>query len=166
MKLRFDSTGTLGTLYETAIVIVVISATLFLSLIRSEFSPAVSAIILIVSAVAAVVLLNIKGGVIYARSDKLVITHSFASRKILISRIRYEYIEYADYNVTQKRSRLGFYCYVFELNIHMKNGKKIKLCADLHIPEDKPMCDPDGYKRYLNDLPVMKLCRYINEKSK
>ena len=166
MKLRFDSTGTLGTLYETAKVIVVISATLFLSLIRSEFSPAVSAIILIVSAVAAVVLLNIKGGVIYARSDKLVITHSFASRKVLISRIRYEDIEYADYNVTQKRSRISFYCYVFELNIHMKNGKKIKLCADLHIPEDKPMCDPDGYKRYLNDLPVMKLCRYINEKSK
>lgn len=166
MKLRFDSTGTLGTLYETAIVIVVISATLFLSLIRSEFSPAVSAIILIVSAVAAVVLLNIKGGVIYAKSDKLVISHSFASRKVLISRIRYEDIEYADYNVTQKRSRLGFYCYVFELNIHMKKGKKIKLCADLHIPEDKPMCDPDGYKRYLNDLPVMKLCRYINEKSK
>lgn len=166
MKLRFDSTGTLRTLYETAIVIVVISATLFLSLIRSEFSPAVSAIILIVSAVAAVILLNIKGGVIYARSDKLVISHSFASRKVLISRIRYEDIEYADYNVTQKRSRLGFYCYVFELNIHMKKGKKIKLCADLHIPEDKPMCDPDGYKRYLNDLPVMKLCRYINEKSK
>lgn len=166
MKLRFDSTGTLGTLYETAIVIVVISATLFLSLIRSEFSPAVSAIILIVSAVAAVALLNIKGGVIYAKSDKLVISHSFASRKVLISRINYEDIEYADYNVTQKRSRLGFYCYVFELNIHMKNGKKIKLCADLHIPEDKPMCDPDGYKRYLNDLPVMKLCRYINEKSK
>ena len=164
--MRFDSTGTLRTLYETAIVIVVISATLFLSLIRSEFSPAVSAIILIVSAVAAVILLNIKGGVIYARSDKLVISHSFASRKVLISRIRYEDIEYADYNVTQKRSRLGFYCYVFELNIHMKNGKKIKLCADLHIPEDKPMCDPDGYKRYLNDLPVMKLCRYINEKSK
>lgn len=166
MKLRFDSTGTLRTLYETAIVIVVISATLFLSLIRSEFSLAVSAIILIVSAVAAVVLLNIKGGVIYAKSDRLIISHSFASRKVLISRIRYEDIEYADYNVTQKRSRLGFYCYVFELNIHMKNGKKIKLCADLHIPEDKPMCDPDGYKRYLNDLPVMKLCRYINEKSK
>ena len=164
--MRFDSTGTLRTLYETAIVIVIISATLFLSLIRSEFSPAVSAIILIVSAVAAVALLNIKGGVIYAKSDKLVISHSFASRKVLISRINYEDIEYADYNVTQKRSRLGFYCYVFELNIHMKNGKKIKLCADLHIPEDKPMCDPDGYKRYLNDLPVMKLCRYINEKSK
>jgi len=166
MKLRFDSTGTLEALYDTAIVIVIISATLFLSLIRSEFSPAVSAIIFIVSAVAAVVLLNIKGGVIYARSDRLIITHSFASRKVLISRISYEYIQYADYNVTQKRSRISFYCYVFELNIHMKNGKKIKLCADLHIPEDKPMCDPDGYKRYLNDLPVMKLCRYINEKSK
>ena len=124
------------------------------------------AIIFIISAVAAVFLLNIKGGVIYAKSDKLVITHSFASRKVLISRISYEYIQYADYNVTQKRSRISFYCYVFELIIHMKNGKKIKLCVDLHIPEDKPMCDPDGYKRYINDLPVMKLCRYINERSK
>lgn len=108
-------------------------------------------------------MLNIKGGVIYAKSEKLIITHSLASRKILVSRISYEDIEYADHNVTQKRSRLGFYCYVFELIIHMKNGKKIKLCVDLNIPEDKPMCDPDGYKRFINDQPIMKLCRYINE---
>ncbi len=168
MKCRFNSTGTLGTLYETAVVIATMSASLFLSCIRPEFSAAMTAwaIIFIISAVAAVFLLNIKGGVIYAKSDKLVITHSFASRKVLISRISYEYIQYADYNVTQKRSRISFYCYVFELIIHMKNGKKIKLCVDLHIPEDKPMCDPDGYKRYINDLPVMKLCRYINERSK
>ena len=48
----------------------------------------------------------------------------------------------------------------------MKSGKKIKLCVDLNIPEDKPMCDPDGYKRFINDQPIMKLCRYINEKSR
>ena len=168
MKCRFDSTGTLGTLYETAIVIVIMSASLFLAFIGREFSAAMTAwaIIFIISAVAAVFLLNIKGGVIYAKSDKLVITHSLASRKVLISRISYEYIQYADYNVTQKRSRISFYCYVFELIIHMKNGKKIKLCVDLNIPENKPTGDPDGYKRYINDLPMMKLCRYINEKSK
>lgn len=171
MKLRFDSTGTLGTLYETSIVIAVLAVSLAIASFGSfddrGLAPGgVSLIIFIVSAVVAVVLLNIKGGVIYAKSDKLVISHSFASRKVLISRISYEYIQYADYNVTQKRSRLGFYCYVFELNIHMKNGKKIKLCVDLNIPEDKPMCDPDGYKRYINNLPMMQLCRYINEKSK
>ena len=103
---------------------------------------------------------------IYARSDRLIIVHSFGAWKILVSRISYEDIEYADHNVTQKRSRLGFYCYVFELIIHMKSGKKIKLCVDLNIPEDKPMCDPDGYKRFINDQPIMKLCRYINEKSR
>ncbi len=85
---------------------------------------AVSAIIFAVSAAAAFVLYIIKGGMIYAKSDKLIITHSLASRKILVSRISYEDIEYADHNVTQKRSRLGFYCYVFELIIHMKSGKK------------------------------------------
>lgn len=171
MKCGFDSTGTLGTLYETSIVIAVLAVSLAIAFFGSfddrGLAPGgVSLIIFIVSAVVAVVLLNIKGGVIYAKSDKLVITHSLASRKILISKIRYEYIEYADYNVTQKRSRLGFFCYIFELNIHMKNGKKIKLCVDLDIPENKPTGDPDGYKRYINDLPMMKLCRYINEKSR
>lgn len=170
MKCSFDSTGTLGTLYEAAVVFVAMSVSLFLISIgdyyRFSTLMAVSAIIFIVFAVAAVVLLNIKGGMIYAKSDKLIITHSLASRKILVSRISYEDIEYADHNVTQKRSRLGFYCYVFELIIHMKSGKKIKLCVDLNIPEDKPMCDPDGYKRFINDQPIMKLCRYINEKSR
>ena len=171
MKLRFDSTGTLGTLYETAIVIVIFAVTAAIAFWGSfddSFLAAagVSFIIFIFSAVAAVALLNIKGGVIYAKSDKLVITHSFASRKVLISRISYKYIQYADYNVTQKRSRISFYCYVFELNIHMKNGKKIKLCVDLDIPENKPMCDPEGYKRYISGQPIMKLCRYINEKSR
>lgn len=170
MKCKFNSTGTLGTLYEAAVVFVAMSVSLFLISIgdyyRFSTLMAVSAIIFIVFAVAAVVLLNIKGGVIYAKSEKLIITHSLASRKILVSRISYEDIEYADHNVTQKRSRLGFYCYVFELIIHMKSGKKIKLCVDLNIPEDKPMCDPDGYKRFINDQPIMKLCRYINEKSR
>ncbi len=139
MKCSFDSTGTLGTLYEAAVVFVAMSVSLFLISIgdyyRFSTLMAVSAIILIVFAVAAVVLLNIKGGVIHAKSEKLIITHSLASRKIFVSRISYEDIEYADHNVTQKRSRLGFYCYVFELIIHMKSGKKIKLCVDLNIPQ-------------------------------
>ena len=48
----------------------------------------------------------------------------------------------------------------------MKSGKEIKLCVDLDIPENKPMCDPEGYKRYISGQPIMKLCRYINEKSR
>lgn len=170
MKCSFDSTGTLENLLGSAILIVALSVSLLISSIGYyyKFSTlmAVSAIIFTVSAAAAFVLYIIKGGMIYAKSDKLIITHSLASRKILVSRISYEDIEYADHNVTQKRSRLGFYCYVFELIIHMKSGKKIKLCVDLNIPEDKPMCDPDGYKRFINDQPIMKLCRYINEKSR
>lgn len=168
MKCRFNSTGTFGTLYETAVVIAAMSVSIFLGCIGSEFSAAmtVSVIIFIVSAVAAVVLHIIMGGVIYAKNDGLIIVHSLASRKILVSRISYEDIQYADHNVTQKRSRISFHCYVFELIIHMKNGKKIKLCVDLNIPENKPIGDPDGYKRYINDLPMMKLCRYINERSK
>ena len=151
MKCSFDSTGTLENLLGSAILIVALSVSLLISSIGYyyKFSTlmAVSAIIFAVSAAAAFVLYIIKGGMIYAKSDKLI-------------------IEYADHNVTQKRSRLGFYCYVFELIIHMKSGKKIKLCVDLNIPEDKPMCDPDGYKRFINDQPIMKLCRYINEKSR
>lgn len=170
MKCKFDSTGTLGTLYSSAVVIVVLSVSLFLSSIGyyDKFSSVMtaSAIVFIVSAAAVFVLNNIKGGVIYARSGRLIIVHRLADRKVLVSRISYEDIEYADYNVEQQRSSIVFYCYVYKLLIHMKNGKEIKLCVELDIPEDKPTSDPDGYKRYINDLPVMKLCRYINEKSR
>ena len=170
MKCRFDSTGTIGAMCGAAVFIAIMAFSAAIAFYGSfddrGLAPGVSLIAFIISVVAAVVLNIIKGGVIYAKSDKLIITHSLASRKILVSRISYEDIEYADHNVTQKRSRLGFYCYVFELIIHMKSGKKIKLCVDLNIPEDKPMCDPDGYKRYISGQPIMKLCRYINEKSR
>lgn len=168
MKCRFDSTGKLETAYLSAKVIMIIFASLFLSCKRSidDFSAVmiVSAIIFAVSAAAAFVLHNVKGGVIYVKSDELVIVHSFAAREVLVSRISYADIEYADHNVTQKRSRICFYCYVFELCIHIKNGKKIKLYIDLDIPENKPTSDPDGYKQYINDQPIMKICRYINER--
>lgn len=170
MKCRFDSTGTIGAMCGAAVFIAIMAFSAAIAFYGSfddrGLAPGVSLIAFIISVVAAVVLNIIKGGVIYARSDRLIIVHSFGAWKILVSRISYEDIEYADHNVTQKRSRLGFYCYVFELIIHMKSGKKIKLCVDLNIPEDKPMCDPDGYKRFINDQPIMKLCRYINEKSR
>lgn len=170
MKCSFDSTGTIGAMCGAAVFIAIMAFSAAIAFYGSfddrGLAPGVSLIAFIISVVAAVVLNIIKGGVIYAKSEKLIITHSLASRKILVSRISYEDIEYADHNVTQKRSRLGFYCYVFELIIHMKSGKKIKLCVDLNIPEDKPMCDPDGYKRYISGQPIMKLCRYINEKSR
>ena len=102
MKCSFDSTGTLGTLYEAAVVFVAMSVSLFLISIgdyyRFSTLMAVSAIIFTVSAAAAFVLYIIKGGMIYAKSDKLIITHSLASRKILVSRISYEDIEYADHD--------------------------------------------------------------------
>lgn len=168
MKCKFDQTGTLGTLYDLSVLIAVLAGSTFLSSfieLYDRFSAVmISAIVFAFFAAAAVVLHIIKGGVIYANSDKLVIVHSFAFWRVLVSRISYGDIEYADYNVKQKRSAILFYCYVYELYIHMKNRKEIKLCFDLNIPENRPMCDPDGYKRYISNLPMMKLCRYINER--
>lgn len=59
-----------------------------------------------------------------------------------------------------------FYCYVFVLVIHLRNGKILKIRSELEIPEKLPTDDPDSYKEYINSQPIMKLCRYINEKSR
>ena len=170
MKCSFDSTGTIGAMCEAAVVIAIMAFSAAIAFYGSfddrGLAPGVLLIAFIISVVAAVVLDIIKGGVIYARSDRLIIVHSFGAWKILVSRISYEDIEHAAYNVKQKRGRAGFYCYEFELFIHMKSGRKIKLCVDLDIPENMPMCDPEGYKRYISGQPIMKLCRYINEKSR
>ena len=128
MKCNFDSTGKLETAFLSVTVIMIVFASLFFSCKRyiDDFSAVmiVSAIIFAVSAAAAFVLHNVKGGVIYVNDDELVIVHSFAAWEVFVSRISCEDIEYADHNVTQKRSRMGFCCYVFELYIHIKNGKK------------------------------------------
>lgn len=173
IKCEFDSTGTLAILRDVFLLTALFAFSVLMALsgVGNHYDKYikvtdVSFIILIVCVAAAVIFQCLKAGIIYALSDQIIITHKFLFRRVLVSKIDYRNIEYADYKIEQLRSRVCFYCYVFVLVIHLRNGKILKIRSELEIPEKLPTDDPDSYKEYINNQPMMKLCRYINEKSR
>ena len=79
--------------------------------------------------------------------------------------IKYNEIESAEYHIEDVRSRLLFYYYTFILVIKKKSGRQIKIAVSLDIDEKFPMENPEEYKKYLDEQPIMQMCKYINERS-
>jgi len=165
MKCRFDSTGTLGGLKTFFVLTAIFSfSTTFVCLFKYDSVSAVSGIIFLLSAAAGAVIAALCEGCIIDSENQIVIYHKFFSRKVLVSRIPYEEIEYADYTIESRHSRFGFEFYLFTLKLHLTDGREILLSKELDIPESLPMEKPDEYKEYVSKLPLTLMCRLINEK--
>ncbi|MDE7289922.1 MAG: hypothetical protein K2N71_10540, partial [Oscillospiraceae bacterium] len=78
----------------------------------------------------------------------------------------YNEIAYAEYHVETRYSRYGFGGYELIVVINKKSGKKVKLSKTLDIRKDFPTNNPDGYKEMLREQPLIKMCKYINERSR
>ena len=165
MKCSFDFTGTLERLKIFFILIAVFSfSTAFVSLSKYDSVSAVSFIIFLLSAAAGAVIAALCEGCIIDSENQIVIYHKFFSRKVLVSRIPYEEIEYADYTIESRHSRFGFEFYLFTLKLHLTDERDILLSKKLDIPESLPMEKPDEYKEYVSKLPLTLMCRLINER--
>ena len=165
MKCRFDSTGTLKGLKTFFILTAIFSfSTTFGCLFKYDSVSAVSFIIFLLSAAAGAVISALCEGCVLACENQIIIYHKFFSRKVLVSRIPYEEIEYADYTIKGSYSRLGFDCYLFTLKLHLTDEREILLSKELDIPESLPTEKPDEYKEYVSKLPLTLMCRLINER--
>lgn len=167
MKCDFDSTGVLYGIYFTFLLTAIFSfSTFFAALPYFSVVSGVSIVIFLVSLPAAIITSALKGGVIYALEDKIIIIHKFLNKRVLVSYISYRDIKHADYNVQPFRSRIAFYGYNIILTITKKSGKTVKITALMDITESMPTEKPDEYKAHLNKQALMKMCRFINEKAR
>lgn len=107
-----------------------------------------------------------KGGVIRARGKQVIISHNFMGGRAFVSRIGYNEIAYAEYHIKALHSRWGFSNYILIMEINKKSGKKISLYNELDIKESFPTENPDEYREYLKEQPLMQLCKYINERAR
>ncbi len=165
MKCSFDFTGTLERLKIFFILIAVFSfSTAFACLFKYDSVSAVSFIIFLLSAAAGAVISALCEGCILACENEIIIYHKFFSRKVLVSRIPYEEIEYADHTIESRHCRSRFEFYLFTLKLHLTDGREILLSKELDIPESLPMEKPDEYKEYVSKLPLTVMCRLINER--
>lgn len=167
MKCEFDSTGILGDVHTAFSLIAVFSFSLSVAAIPYYLiASLVSFVIFLVSLPATFITSSLQDGVIYAVEDKIIITHKFFNKKVFVSSIRYSDIEYAEYNVKALHSRIGFCGYEIKLIITTKTGSSVKITSGMDIKENMPTDKPDEYKKYLNKRPLVKMCRFINEKSR
>ena len=167
MKCEFESTGVLGGIHTTFLLTAIFSFSSFLAAIPyfPTFS-GVSFIIFLVSLSATIITSALQSGVIYAFESKIMIIHRFFNKRVLVSYISYRDIEYADYNVKAVHSRIGFVGYNITLTITKKSEKTVKITAMMDINENMPTEKPDEYKKYLNEQPLVKMCRFINERAR
>ncbi|MCH5194564.1 MAG: hypothetical protein J1F11_11420 [Oscillospiraceae bacterium] len=167
MKCDFDSTGVLDGVHLTFLLIAIFSFSSFLAAIPYfPIFSGVSFIIFFVSSPAALITSALRGGVIYAVGDKIIIMHRFFNKKVFVSYIRYRDIEYAEYNVKAVHSRIGFIGYDIILTITKKTEGTVKITSGLDIKESMPTDNPDEYKKYLNEHQMVKICRFINERAR
>lgn len=169
MKCKFDTTGKNSFLKQLSVLSAVISlSSCFALLGRDEFVTwfAVSLIMLILSLIgfAAVFLSGGDGGTISAFEDEAFISRNSMLLKLPDIHIGYDDIECAEYQIKDVRSRISFWYYKFILTIRRKSGGEIKIAVNLYIEEKMPLEFPKEYKKYIDEQPIMKIFKYINER--
>lgn len=50
--------------------------------------------------------------------------------------------------------------------VTLKTDKKLEFCKELNIEKDFPVQQPEKFKEYIEEQPLMQLCSYINERSR
>ena len=167
MECKFDSSEGFGILNQIFSLSAIFSFSTVLAAI--PYFPTVSGvsfIIFLVSLPAAIITSALRGGVLCAFENKVVIIHRFFNKRVFVSSIRFSDIKHADYNVEANYSRLGFSGYEIKLTITTKTENEVKITAAMDIDEHMPTEKPDEYKAYLNEQPFVKMCRFINERAK
>ncbi len=170
MKCEFYTTGTFSAWRGTFILFIIFSVSIIFTLIPTllvydEYRTAVliSLTVFILSVIGLIFVRLFKGGVIRANEKQIIIYHNFMGRKAFACHIGYNEIENVEYQIEGVRNRFSFLYYELMLVIKKKSGKKIKLSVCLDIEEKFPMENPEEYKKYLNEQPMMNLYEYINK---
>lgn len=105
-------------------------------------------------------------GTISALENEIVISLNSSAVKLPDLHLKYDEIELAEYKIKDVRSRVSFWYYKYILIIKKKSGKEVKIAVSLDIEESLPLDNPEKYKKYINEQPLMKMCKYINERLK
>lgn len=158
MKCDFYTTGVFDVIFSIFIIIASFSFV-------AAFVSISALVALSVSLTAAFITSALRGGVICAFENKVVIIHKFFSKRVLASSVRYSDIKHAEYNVKSVHSRLGFVRYDIILTITKGTGRTVKIISKMDIEENLPTDNPDEYKEYLNEHPMVKMCNFINERA-
>ena len=155
MKARFDST-------EIFEILGVINSAAFLVPFTLMLSGVKTALVvwLVISIITFIFLVKLQKGVISANKNKIIIYHTFADCRVLISKINMRDIESAVCTVKTFGDRFGRVSYTLKLTIVKKNGRKIVLSKAIKCQQE---FNVRRLEKLIDKQPLQKLCDFINE---
>ena len=163
MKCEFYSTGKLYLCEKITLFLNIFLIFSSVFIIRDRVICIYALVVILFTALTELFVISIfESGQILACKDQLIIYHKVFNKKAFVSHIEYKNISCAEYCIRKSYSRGVFECRLFVLTVKCSDGKKKVFISEMIDPPK----DPDSYNEYINNQPMMKLCRYINEKSR
>lgn len=158
MEAKFDSTKTTENIF-----IISLLASVFAVFILSFQNIIVALIPVAVFLVIVGLCLAFHGEIIADEQRITVITTVFGKA------VKKKFIEYADVDRTDCGveafgTRMGSVSYTIRLTIKMKGVSRFIVSAKMNIASSFPVEQPDKYKQYLSEQPLMKISHYIDSK--
>lgn len=132
-------------------------------------SPNVAAILFICAVVffaAGSVVTNLCKGGAYADDEKLVVYHEFFEKSVFVSVFKFEDIAevLCDVEIVTKKQGIRRVYYEMVLTVKMKDESEFCIIKGLDIFKDFPAQQPDEYKKYISEQPLMQLSYYIGKR--
>lgn len=111
-----------------------------------------------------IALSTVRKGVIRADSDRISISRLFFGRNVFIRNIPYENIEYVLCQLDAKGGKYGSIIYELVLTVKIKGRNEMNFIKKFKFEDDFPIRRPKKSNAYLDEQPMMKVCKYINER--
>lgn len=161
MEAKFNSTKTIGNIL-IAFILVAVAATLVFCF-SYENHPMIIFFPGAVLLAMAVILSSFHGKII-ANEEKITVVTTFFGKAVRRKNIEYNDIDRTDCGVDTVGNRLGSVSHMMTFTIRMKSGSKITVFKRLGIGASFPAEQPEKYKQYLHEQPLMKISHYIDSK--
>lgn len=166
MKAKFDRSSVTDVVLGLVFAADIICVAVFLFTLSGEnlISITVYGILTLIFTACAVALYNLHGS-ITADEKVLVIFSVIFGKTVRKKVIEYSEIDGTECGVkTEIRSRWGGVSYTMVLTIKMKDGSETDFLKVLNIGSNFPASEPDKYKKYISEQPLMQLSHYIDSK--
>lgn len=159
MKTRFKSTETTATISAISLCVMILSM-MILPHLFDDIIP-IFAVIAVCIAVCGICFAC--RGEITADERGVTVVTTFFGKEIREKTIEYGSIESTKCFVETIYHR-NYSCYNIVLRLNMRDGSKFSVFNRLDISRSFPASQPDEYKKYLSQQPLMKLSHYIDSK--
>lgn len=158
MEAKFDSTKTTENIFIISLLAMVF-AIFILSFQDISFTLIPFAVFLVIAGLCLAC-----HGEIIADENRITVVTTFFGKAVKKKFIEYADVDRTDCGVEAFGTRGNSVSYIIRLTIKMKGVSRFIVSAKMNIAGSFPVEQPDKYKQYLHEQPLMKISHYIDSR--